>query len=290
MGTSVRKRVFGVATCFVCLALSAASAGAQLRPATPPKAAPAAPPKAPASAQPAPAQPAATPAQVAPAPAPAAAPADPPPTAAQPAPQQLPPPPAAQPQYPPPAAGYAYPPPGTYPPGAYPPGAYPPGAYAYPGTYPPPQYAPAYDRRAERERIRAERRAERRNRPSRGMLIAGAALFAGGYLPPAIIGLGIGTQDRSQCDCREALRLLIPIAGPLTLWKPNKDFNFFFNTLMVLDSLVQTTGVVLTVFGIMRYNQSVREAELGKVRKHPALTFGATPLPGGAYGSLRLQL
>jgi hypothetical protein len=121
------------------------------------------------------------------------------------------------------------------------------------------------------------------------MMIAGIALFAGGYLPPAIIGLGVGTQDRHECDCREALRLLIPVAGPLTLWKPNKDLNFFFNTLMVFDSLVQTAGVVLTVFGILRYNESARAEELGKLRK-PQLTFGATPIPGGAYGSLRLQL
>lgn len=100
----------------------------------------------------------------------------------------------------------------------------------------------------------------------------------------------MGTQDRKECDCRDALRLLIPLVGPLTLWQPNKDLNFFFNTLMVIDSLVQTTGVVLTVFGILRYNQSAQDAdEYGRLRK-PALSFGATPLPGGAYGSLRLQL
>jgi hypothetical protein len=150
------------------------------------------------------------------------------------------------------------------------------------------QYQSERDRRRAE---RAERRAREAERPrrSRGMLIAGVALFAGGYVPPAIIGLGLGTQDRKECDCRDALRLLIPVAGPLTLWKPNKDLNFFFNSLMVLDSLVQTAGVVLTVFGIIKYNESAQNEELGRLRE-PRLTYGITPLPGGAYGGLRLQL
>ena len=124
------------------------------------------------------------------------------------------------------------------------------------------------------------------------MMIGGIALLAAGYVPPAIIGLGIGTQDRSACDCRDALRLLIPIVGPLTLWKPNRDFNVFFNTLMVFDTLLQTTGLVLTIFGIMKYNASAHDAEYGKLPKPmaPKLTFAATPMPGGAYAGLRLQL
>lgn len=169
--------------------------------------------------------------------------------------------------YPPPA-GYAYPP-GTYPPGVYP---------LAPGSV---QQAPGDARLADCE--------PRRPRRSRGMLITGLAVFAGGYLPPAIIGLGFGTQDRSECDCGDALRLLIPVAGPLTLLKPNKDLNFFFNTLLVFDSLIQTAGVVFTTFGILRYNESAQDEELDRPRK-PALSFGATPLPGGAYGSLRLRL
>jgi hypothetical protein len=206
-------------------------------------------------------------AQPAPQPAPTAAPA-PPPVQAQPAPQAYPPPPAAAgyppPGYPPPQGAYAYPPP--------------PGAY-----YPPPQgaYAPGpgyyQDQRAQRPRR------------SRGMMIGGIALLAAGYVPPAIIGLGVGMQERSNCDCRDALRLLIPIVGPLTLWKPNRDLNVFFNTLMVFDTLLQTTGAILTVFGIMRYNASVEDAEYGKQRT-PRLTFSATPTLGGAYAGLRLQL
>lgn len=88
------------------------------------------------------------------------------------------------------------------------------------------QYAPGYDYRTERQR---------RPRRSRGMMIAGIALLAAGYVPPAIIGLGVGMQERDQCDCRDALRLLIPVIGPLTLWKPNRDLNVFFNTLRVLE-------------------------------------------------------
>ncbi|HTU57349.1 MAG TPA: hypothetical protein VMF89_02930 [Polyangiales bacterium] len=193
----------------------------------------------------------------------------------QPAPPAYPPPPAAA-GYPPPGA-YAYPPPGAY---AYPPPGYPPppGAYAQPGG----RYAPGP------EYYRDERR-ERRPRRSRGMMIGGIALLAAGYVPPAIIGLGVGTQERSECDCRDALRLLIPIVGPLTLWKPNRDLNVFFNTLMVFDTLLQTTGLVLTIFGIMKYNASAQDAEYGKLPK-PKLTFAATPTPGGAYAGLRLQL
>ena len=121
------------------------------------------------------------------------------------------------------------------------------------------------------------------------MMITGIALLAAGYVPPAIIGLGVGTQERSQCDCRDALRLLIPVVGPLTLWKPNRDLNVFFNTLMVFDTLLQTTGLVLTIFGIMKYNASA-EDEYGKLRPPPRLTFAATPTVGGAYAGLRLQL
>jgi hypothetical protein len=124
------------------------------------------------------------------------------------------------------------------------------------------------------------------------MMIAGIALLAAGYVPPAMIGLAVGTQPRDKCDCRDALRLLIPIGGPLTLWKPNEDLNVFFNGLMLIDSLMQTTGLVLTIFGVIRYNESAREDEYGALhpKKKPALSFGAAPTPGGVVGTLRLQL
>lgn len=123
------------------------------------------------------------------------------------------------------------------------------------------------------------------------MMIGGIALLAAGYVPSAVIGLGVGMQEREECDCRDALRLLIPIVGPLTLWKPNRDLNVFFNTLMVIDTLIQTTGLVLTIFGIMRYSASAHD-EYGKLRRPmaPRLSFSAMPVPGGAYGGLRLQL
>ena len=124
------------------------------------------------------------------------------------------------------------------------------------------------------------------------MMVAGIALFAASYLPSAIIGLGVGTQDRSDCDCRDALRLAIPVVGPLSLWKPHRDLNVLFNTLMVFDTLVQTTGVVLTVFGIIKYSLSAHDEDYGKLRKPtaPRLSFSAAPTPGGAYAGLRLQL
>jgi hypothetical protein len=124
------------------------------------------------------------------------------------------------------------------------------------------------------------------------MMISGIALLAAGYVPPALIGLGLGTQDRDECDCRDALRLLIPVVGPLTLWKPHRDFNVFFNALMVFDTLIQTTGLVLTIFGIMKYNASAHDDDYGKLRRPtaPKLSFAAMPMPGGAYGGLRLQL
>lgn len=219
-------------------------------------------------------------------PPPTAAPVPPPAPAQQPAAQPQPAPPA----YPPPPAAAGYPPPG-YPPGTYPP----PGAYAYPPPgYPPPPgaYAQPGGRYAPGPEYYQQDRRERRPRRSRGMMIGGIALLAAGYVPPAIIGLGVGTQERSNCDCRDALRLLIPIVGPLTLWKPNRDFNVFFNTLMVFDTLLQTTGLVLTIFGIMKYNASAHDAEYGKLPKPmtPKLTFAATPTLGGAYAGLRLQL
>jgi hypothetical protein len=61
---------------------------------------------------------------------------------------------------------------------------------------------------------------------------------------------------------------------------------------MLIDSLVQTAGLVLTIFGAIRMAETTEEAEYGRVRPRPqpALSFGAAPMPGGLVGSLRLQL
>lgn len=247
MQLTMTMRLYTLATCFVCAAMSLETAVAQ-HPPPPPTAAPV-PPPAPVQAQPAHAQPA-PPAYQAPA---------------------YPPPAYPPPAYPPPSAGYpAYPAPGPY---GYPP----PGAYA---QTPDGRYAQGPQYYGE----------PRRPRRSRGMMISGIALLAAGYVPPAIIGLGVGMQDREECDCRDALRLLIPIVGPLTLWKPNRDLNVFFNTLMVFDTLIQTTGLVLTIFGIMKYSASADEYSKLKQRTGPRLSFSAMPTPGGAYGGVRLQL
>jgi hypothetical protein len=141
---------------------------------------------------------------------------------------------------------------------------------------------PVYDYRLEQR--------PRRPRRSRGLLIAGSILFAVSYVPPALIGLAVASQPREQCDCRDALRLLVPIVGPVMMWKPDRDFNFFFNALMVIDTVMQVAGATMLVIGIIRYSASAQDDPQANKHTGPQLSFSAMPTPGGAYGALRLQL
>jgi hypothetical protein len=123
------------------------------------------------------------------------------------------------------------------------------------------------------------------------MMIAGLVLFGVSYVFPAMVGIAIGSEKRDSCDCRDAYRMLIPVAGPLTLLHGDSDYRAF-NGLLVTDAVVQGAGLLLSIFGIMRYVASAH-AQDDYSLEHPRSpwSFNATPLPGGgAYGALRVRL
>jgi hypothetical protein len=122
------------------------------------------------------------------------------------------------------------------------------------------------------------------------MMIAGLVLFGVSYVFPAMVGIAVGSEKRDSCDCKDAYRMLIPVAGPLTLLHGDSDYRAF-NGLLVTDAVLQGAGMVLTIFGIMRYIASAREADDYSL-EHPRSpwSFDVAPAPGGAYGALRLRL
>jgi len=122
------------------------------------------------------------------------------------------------------------------------------------------------------------------------MMIGGIVLFGVSYLVPAIIGGGVGSLDRDQCDCHDAYRMFIPVVGPLTLLHDDREYNPL-NALLITTTVLQSAGIILSVFGIMRYAASAREEEeYDYGRLTPRLKLVAAPLPGGAYGALQLRL
>jgi len=53
--------------------------------------------------------------------------------------------------------------------------------------------------------------------------------------------------------------------------------------------VLQSAGIVLTVFGIIKYASSAAEVD-DYGRLTPKLSWGAAPLPGGGYAALQLRL
>ena len=122
------------------------------------------------------------------------------------------------------------------------------------------------------------------------MMIAGIALFGATYIFPAMVGVVLASETRDTCDCRDGYRMLIPVAGPLTLLHSDGDYRAL-NGLLITDAVLQGAGLVLTIFGIMRYIASGHEEdEYSLEHPRPAWSFNAAPMPGGAYGALRLRL
>jgi hypothetical protein len=62
------------------------------------------------------------------------------------------------------------------------------------------------------------------------------------------------------------------------------------NGLLITDAVLQGAGLALTIFGIMRYIASAHEEDEYSLEHPPAWSFNASPVPGGAYGALRLRL
>ena len=122
------------------------------------------------------------------------------------------------------------------------------------------------------------------------MMIGGIVMFGVSYLVPAIIGGAVGSLEDDECDCNEAFRLMIPIAGPVTLLHSGRDYTAF-NALMIMDTVLQSAGIVLTVFGIIRFVNSGQESEYDEAKlREPRFDFAALPTPGGGIATLRLKL
>jgi hypothetical protein len=131
------------------------------------------------------------------------------------------------------------------------------------------------------------RRAQRRRHNSWILMAAGLTVFGISYLVPAILGISVASEH-GCLDCDVYYRMLIPIAGPLTLIKSDHGHGetTLVNAGLVAFSLVQTAGLILSVIGIMRFANR-NEAE---VAPQAPLTFGVLPTLGGLSGVLRLRL
>ena len=126
-----------------------------------------------------------------------------------------------------------------------------------------------------------------RHRRRIGLLIAGLAVFGGGYVG------SVGTYAVSSN--RHKPTLLIPVAGPWialsTLpWDTvNKTLRPLEQAAIVVQGLAQATGLVLSIIGIARYSASLHEVD-ASARSAPSVEFGLLPAPGGPHAVLRVQL
>jgi hypothetical protein len=118
-------------------------------------------------------------------------------------------------------------------------------------------------------------------------MIAGIVLFGVSYVVPAIIGGMVGSLNEDTCDCMDAYRMFIPIAGPLTLLHNDRDYRGL-NALLITDTVLQSAGLVMAIIGIMRFVASGQEptAQL----REPRLQLVTAPTPSGGYAALRWQL
>jgi hypothetical protein len=115
-----------------------------------------------------------------------------------------------------------------------------------------------------------------------GMMIAGIALFGASYLAGAISGSVIGSLEDNECDCDDAYRMFIPIAGPLTLLnQSHNDARGLINGLLITDTVLQSAGLVLTIFGIIRFANSGQDEDDEVMLRPAPFMIGAAPLPGG---------
>lgn len=114
-------------------------------------------------------------------------------------------------------------------------------------------------------------------------------MFGVTYLVPAMMGGVIGSIDKGDCDCHDANRMFIPIVGPLTLLHSDSDYNPL-NALLIMTTVLQSVGALMTVLGIIRYAESAEDDDYEMGRLTRSLRIVAAPVPGGAYAGLNLRL
>jgi hypothetical protein len=115
-------------------------------------------------------------------------------------------------------------------------------------------------------------------------MIAGFAVLGAGYVASAL-SYALGSSFYKPT-------LVIPIAGPWIAlgnspWETvNMTLRPVDQAAMVLQGLLQATGLLLSVIGIARYSASSDAA----ARTAPNVEFGFVPAPTGIQTVLRLQL
>jgi hypothetical protein len=155
-----------------------------------------------------------------------------------------------------------------------PPALAPPPGYpaAPPGYYYPPQPPPlqAYPQPPTQPYLVAPPPAVRfEERPRWGLFAAGMAMFGGAWLPTALTGYVIGDYYD-----------IIPIIGPLWYVESSDDASQrFLNFVLVMDSAVQATGLVLAIVGA---------ATKHKVAVPTRVTLAPAVEPGGGLGLVAL--
>ena len=129
-------------------------------------------------------------------------------------------------------------------------------------------------------------------RRSRALMLTGLLLFGISYSLPATAGVIIGTAEGLHFGGKETLRLLIPIAGPLTLLGRLESDLAILGAILVSDAVAQLTGLVMGIFGVVQY-LGVAADEHGRApaaRSLPMFNVSIVPLPSGASVSLRATL
>jgi len=150
------------------------------------------------------------------------------------------------------------------------------------GTAPAPPSVQPVGQAYDNERSTASTPAKKRRKI--GLMIAGIAVFGAGYV-------GAAATYALNSDVLDAT-LLIPLAGPwITLGSVNWDNvtesdRTIDQVVIVMQGLLQGTGLVLSIIGISKYSASAHEdkAETDSVR---SLTLQLAPTPGGVLAAVR---
>jgi hypothetical protein len=128
-------------------------------------------------------------------------------------------------------------------------------------------------------------------RRSRALMLTGWLLFGVSYSVPAIGGAIVGTADGLHFGGKEALRLLIPVAGPLTLLGPEAGRSVP-HAILISDAVAQLTGIVMGVVGVVGYLGGAPDesGDARAARAMPVFNVSVVPLQGGALMSLHATL
>jgi hypothetical protein len=122
-------------------------------------------------------------------------------------------------------------------------------------------------------------------------MLTGLLLFGISYSVPATGGVILGTANGLHFGGEEDLRLLIPVAGPLTLLGSEADRSIL-NAILISDAVGQLTGLVMGIVGVVRYlgGAADEHGDARAARTMPVFNVSVEPLQSGAFVSLHATL